>query len=39
MSQKNAPGKGPAMIEAVGLSKEYGPFVACRDISFSIHQG
>ena len=39
MSEKNAPGKGPAMIEAVGLSKEYGPFVACRDINFSIHQG
>lgn len=30
---------GPAMIEAIGLSKFYGPFTACRDVSFSIHQG
>jgi ABC-2 type transport system ATP-binding protein len=28
-----------AMIEADGLSKFYGDFAACRDISFSIRQG
>ncbi|MFM8250460.1 MAG: ABC transporter ATP-binding protein [Planctomycetota bacterium] len=27
------------MIEAIGLSKFYGPFTACRDISFEIAQG
>ena len=27
------------MIEAIGLSKFYGPFTACRDISFEIKQG
>jgi ABC-2 type transport system ATP-binding protein len=27
------------MIEAVGLSKFYGSFAACREVSFSIHQG
>jgi len=30
---------GPPMIEAKGLSKYYGPFVAVHDISFSIPQG
>ena len=30
---------GPAMIEARGLSKYYGPFVAVEDISFAISQG
>ena len=30
---------GPAMIEARGLSKYYGPFVAVEDISFAIPQG
>lgn len=30
---------GPAMIEAVGLSKYYGDFTAVEDISFSIPQG
>ena len=30
---------GPAMIEAIGLSKFYGPFAACRDVSFKVHQG
>ena len=29
----------PPMIEARGLSKYYGPFVAVEDISFSILQG
>ena len=29
----------PAMIEARGLSKYYGPFVAVEDISFVIPQG
>ncbi len=27
------------MIEAIGLSKYYGPFAACRDVSFTVHQG
>ncbi|HEU4929469.1 MAG TPA: ABC transporter ATP-binding protein, partial [Candidatus Krumholzibacteria bacterium] len=27
------------MIEAKGLSKYYGPFVAIKDISFSIPEG
>ena len=30
---------GKTMIEAKGLSKYYGPFVAVRDISFAIPQG
>lgn len=29
----------PAMIEAVGLSKFYGPFAACREVSFTVRQG
>ncbi len=33
-----APG-GEPMIEAVGLSKFYGPFAACRDISFTVKRG
>jgi ABC-2 type transport system ATP-binding protein len=28
-----------AMIEAEGLSKFYGDFAACRDVTFSIRQG
>ncbi len=28
-----------AMIEAIGLSKFYGPFVACRDVSFTVPRG
>jgi len=32
-------GHGPAMIEAAGLSKFYGPFVACKDVSFSVPRG
>ncbi len=34
-----APAPAPAMIEARGLSKYYGPFVAVEDISFVIPQG
>ena len=33
------PPAGPAMIEAHGLSKYFGPFVAVDDASFSIPQG
>ena len=29
----------PAMIEAVGLTKLYGPFVACRDVTFRVPRG
>ncbi|WP_145093974.1 ABC transporter ATP-binding protein [Rosistilla carotiformis] len=36
MSESN--GKRP-MIEAVGLSKFYGPFAAARDISFTVNEG
>ena len=32
-------GSGSSMIEAQGLSKYFGPFVAVRDISFSIPKG
>jgi ABC-2 type transport system ATP-binding protein len=32
-------GSGPAMIEAIGLSKFYGPFVACRDVTFRVPRG
>ena len=27
------------MIEAIGLSKYYGPFAAVRDVSFKVYQG
>ena len=33
------PAAPASMIEAVGLSKYYGPFVAVHDISFSVPQG
>jgi ABC-2 type transport system ATP-binding protein len=36
---KAAPTNGQAMIEAVGLSKFYGIFAACRDVSFTINKG
>ena len=36
---KSSDGKGPPMIEAIGLSKFYGPFAACRDVSFSVRKG
>jgi ABC-2 type transport system ATP-binding protein len=32
-------GNRPPMIEALGLSKFYGIFTACRDVSFSVHEG
>jgi len=32
-------GPGPAMIEAIGLSKYYGDFAAIRDVSFEIRKG
>src|SRR5580704_17752047 len=37
---KTAPrdGRGP-MIEAVGLSKYFGPFVATKDVSFAVPRG
>lgn len=31
--------QGPAMIEAVGLTKFYGGFAAIRDVSFKVFQG
>ncbi|MDC0935369.1 ABC transporter ATP-binding protein [Pirellulales bacterium] len=31
--------RGQPMIEAAGLSKFYGNFAACRDVSFSINKG
>lgn len=37
-SSASRPG-GEAMIEAEGLSKFYGDFAACRDVSFSIKRG
>ena len=40
MSQSPTKGQpGPAMIEALGLSKFYGDFAATRDVTFKIHQG
>ena len=30
---------GEAMIEAIGLSKFYGQFAACRDVTFAINKG
>jgi ABC-2 type transport system ATP-binding protein len=40
MSQSPTKGQsGPAMIEALGLSKFYGDFAATRDVTFSIRQG
>jgi ABC-2 type transport system ATP-binding protein len=32
-------GSGPAMIEAIGLSKFYGVFAAARDVSFTVRKG
>jgi ABC-2 type transport system ATP-binding protein len=34
-----APTAGNTMIEAAGLSKYYGHFAACRDVTFSINKG
>lgn len=36
LSQADRPS---AMIEAIGLSKFYGPFVACRDVTFTVPRG
>jgi len=38
--KQTSPGEGKElMIEAKGLSKYYGPFVACRDVTFSVPRG
>jgi ABC-2 type transport system ATP-binding protein len=34
-----APDGGEPMIEALGLSKFYGNFAACRDVSFAVNKG
>ena len=39
MQSQNSSGNGTPMIEAVGLSKFYGPFVATQDVTFSVPQG
>jgi ABC-2 type transport system ATP-binding protein len=43
MSERNhgagGAGRGAAMIEARGLSKFYGPFVATKNVSFSVPRG
>ena len=38
-ARKPAQSNRPAMIEAIGLSKVYGIFTACRNISFKVHEG
>ena len=37
--QSTAVDQETAMIESAGLSKFYGKFVACQDVSFKIHKG
>ena len=37
--QQGSEQQGPAMIEAVGLSKYFGGFAAIEDVSFQVHQG
>ena len=37
-AKSNRSGRAP-MIEAIGLSKFYGIAVACRDITFNVHEG
>src|SRR6187399_2307652 len=32
-------GAGTPMIEAIGLAKFYGVFAACRDVTFTVHEG
>ena len=39
MSEKGSNGDARTMIESVGLSKFYGPFVAVQDVSFSVPKG
>jgi ABC-2 type transport system ATP-binding protein len=38
-SSTPAKGSGEPMIEAIGLSKFYGIFAACRDITFRVNKG
>ena len=38
-SQQSTPDGRRPMIEAIGLSKFYGPFAAARDVSFSVGEG
>lgn len=37
--KQNSKPAGRPMIEAVGLSKFYGPFAASRDVTFSVNEG
>ena len=37
-SKKTAARQGKPMIEAVGLSKFYGPFAAARDVTFEVYE-
>lgn len=37
-TKKTAAPKGKPMIEAVGLSKFYGPFAAAREVSFEVYE-
>jgi len=39
MTEKTKTKERPPMIEAVGLSKFYGIFTACRDVSFQVPEG
>ena len=39
MTEKTKAKERPPMIEAVGLSKFYGIFTACRDVSFQVPEG
>jgi gliding motility-associated transport system ATP-binding protein len=38
-AEQAAASNGQPMIEAVGLSKFYGVFAACRDVSFTVNRG
>jgi len=38
-ASKSIPSGETPMIEAIGLSKFYGPFAACRDVSFQVSRG
>ena len=37
-TERSSEGRRP-MIEAIGLSKFYGPFAAAREVSFSVSEG
>jgi ABC-2 type transport system ATP-binding protein len=39
MSKKTPAENRPPMIEAIGLSKFYGSFAACRNVTFNVYQG